>query len=133
MNEPSTIDTILDFHTIAVVGLSANSERPSYQVAAYLQSQGYRIVPVNPGHATILNETAYPTLKDIPFPVEVVDVFRRPEAVPAITDAAIAIGAKALWLQDNVVDPDSAKKAEAAGLLVVMDDCMLRQHRARRA
>ncbi|NOZ74128.1 MAG: CoA-binding protein [FCB group bacterium] len=131
MNEPSTIDAILDFITIAVVGLSANPERPSYRVASYLKSQGYKIIPVNPGQSEILGETAYPTLKDIPFPVEVVDVFRRPEAVPAIADAAIAIGAKALWLQDHVVAPESAQKAEAAGLFVVMDDCMLRQHRAR--
>ncbi|RMF09800.1 MAG: CoA-binding protein [Candidatus Neomarinimicrobiota bacterium] len=133
MNEPETIERILALHTIAVVGCSANPARPSHRVAAYLQSQGYRIIPVNPGAKTILGETSYPTLLDIPGPVDVVDVFRRPEAVPAIVDATVQIGARALWLQDGVIAPDSAKKAEAAGLWVVMDDCMLRQHSARRS
>ncbi|MFQ6614130.1 MAG: CoA-binding protein [Fidelibacterota bacterium] len=132
MNESTTIDAILNFHTIAVVGLSANPDRPSYRVASYLKSQGYKIIPVNPGQTSILGETSYSSLKDIPGTVDVVDVFRRPEAVPAITEAAIAIGAKALWLQDHVVAPESAQKAEEAGLLVVMNDCMLRQHSARR-
>jgi len=132
MNEPETIEKILDFKTIAVVGLSANPARPSHGVAAYLQSQGYKIVPVNPGQSELLGEKVYPSLKDIPFEVDVVDVFRRPEAVPPIADDAIAIGAKALWLQDHVVAPESAQKAEEAGLLVVMNNCMLREHRMRR-
>lgn len=132
MNEPETIEKILDFKTIAVVGLSPNPARPSHGVAAYLQSHGYKIVPVNPGQSELLGEKVYPSLKDIPFEVDVVDVFRRPEAVPPIADDAIAIGAKALWLQDHVVAPESAQKAEEAGLLVVMNNCMLREHRMRR-
>ncbi|MCH7731620.1 MAG: CoA-binding protein [Candidatus Marinimicrobia bacterium] len=128
MNEPETIQKIFKMKTIAVVGLSPNPMRPSYRIAAYLQSQGYRIIPVNPGHDVILGETSYPSLKDIPEQIDVVDVFRKPEHVGPIVDNAIAIGAKALWLQDGVIDETAAKRAEAAGLLVVMNDCMLRQH-----
>ncbi|MCH8069426.1 MAG: CoA-binding protein [Candidatus Marinimicrobia bacterium] len=128
MNEPETIQKIFKMKTIAVVGLSPNPMRPSYRIAAYLQSQGYRIIPVNPGHDVILGETSYPSLKDIPEQIDIVDVFRKPEHVGPIVDNAIAIGAKALWLQDGVIDEAAAKRAEAAGLLVVMNDCMLRQH-----
>ena len=128
MNEPETIRKIFKMKTIAVVGLSPNPIRPSYRIAAYLQSQGYRIIPVNPGHDVILGETSYPSLKDIPEKIDVVDVFRKPEHIGPIVDNAIAIGAKALWLQDGVIDEAAAKRAEAAGLLVVMNDCMLRQH-----
>ncbi|MFH1851203.1 MAG: CoA-binding protein [Candidatus Neomarinimicrobiota bacterium] len=116
--------------TIAVVGLSATAGRPSYNVAAYLQAHGYRIIPVNPGQTEILGEKAYPDLKNIPGAVDVVDVFRRPEHVAAVVDETLAIGARALWLQDGVIDETAAKKAEDAGLLVVMDDCMLRRHKA---
>ncbi len=130
MNETDTIKKILALKTIAVVGLSANPQRPSYRVAAYLQANGYKIIPVNPGQDEILGKKAYPKLKSIPVVVDVVDVFRQPEHVPPIADDAIAIGAKALWLQDGVVNPAAAEKAEAAGLLVVMDDCMLRRHQA---
>jgi hypothetical protein len=130
MNEPETIRRILAMKTIAVVGLSPRPERPSHRVAAYLQQAGYRIIPVNPGAREILGETCYPSLLDIPDPVEVVEVFRRPDQVGPIAEAAINIGAKALWLQDGVVNPEAAKMAEAAGLLVVMDDCLQRRHRA---
>ncbi|MFQ6605404.1 MAG: CoA-binding protein [Fidelibacterota bacterium] len=129
MNNLATIKQIFTFKTIAVVGLSPKPERPSYRVAAYLQSVGYRIIPVNPGQDTILGEKCYASLTDIPEPVAVVDVFRRSEFVPAITEKAIAIGAKALWLQDGVIAPEAAQIAEAAGLLVVMNDCMFRRHR----
>lgn len=128
MNEPETIQKIFKMKTIAVVGLSPNPLRPSHGVAAYLQTQGYRIIPVNPGHDVILGETSYPSLKDIPEQIDVVDVFRKSEHVGPIVDNAIAIGAKALWLQDGVIDEAAAKRAEAAGLFVVMNDCMLRQH-----
>lgn len=130
MNEAKTIQQILAMKTIAVVGLSPKSGRPSNNVAKYLQSVGYKIVPVNPGHPEILGEKSYPTLKDIPFEIDVVDIFRRPEHVMPITKAAIEIGAKAIWYQDGVVNEEAAKLAEDKGLLVVMDDCMLRQHQA---
>ncbi|NOZ03356.1 MAG: CoA-binding protein [FCB group bacterium] len=130
MNEPETIRKILQLKTIAVVGLSPKPERPSWRIAAYLKSVGYKIFPVNPGCSEILDEPCYPTLRDIPETVDVVDVFRRPEHVLPIVEAAIEIGAKALWLQDGVINESAAQKAEQAGLLVVMNDCMLRQHKA---
>ncbi|MFQ6674460.1 MAG: CoA-binding protein [Fidelibacterota bacterium] len=115
--------------TIAVVGLSPRPERPSHQVARYLKSNGYRIIPVNPGHAEILGEPCYGNLKLIPDPVDVVDIFRRPEYVGPVVEDAIAMGAQAIWLQDGVVNRSAARLAEKAGLWVVMDDCMSRQHR----
>ncbi len=129
MNEIETIQKILAMKTIAVVGLSPKPIRPSHGVAAYMKSQGYTIIPVNPGFDHILGETCYPNLNAIPIPVDVVDVFRRPELVEPIVEDAISIGAKALWLQDGVVNHIAAKKAEDAGMLVVMDDCVLRQHK----
>ena len=130
MNEEKTIQKILSMKTIAVVGLSPKDGRPSNNVARYLQSAGYKIVPVNPGHSEILDEKSYPTLKDIPFKVDVVDVFRRPEHVMPITEAAIEIGAKAIWYQDGVINEEAAQLAEDNDLLVVMNDCLLRQHKA---
>ncbi|NHZ85701.1 MAG: CoA-binding protein [Planctomycetia bacterium] len=127
MNEKETIQKILGMKTIAVVGLSPKVIRPSYGVAKYLKSVGYKIIPVNPGHPEILGEKSYPTLKDIPIKVDIVDVFRQPEHVMPITEAAIEIGAKAIWFQDGVINEEAAQKAEEAGLLVVMNDCMLRQ------
>jgi predicted CoA-binding protein len=115
-------------HTIAVVGLSANPQRPSHGVARYLQRAGYRIIPVNPNVAEVLGERAYATLSELPGPVDVVEVFRRSEFAGAIVDEAIAVGAKAVWLQDGVVDEAAAARARAAGLDVVMDDCMMRRH-----
>lgn len=130
MNAKETIQKILAMKTIAVVGLSPKEIRASYGVAKYLQSIGYKIIPVNPGHPEILGEKSYPTLRDIPVKIDVVDVFRRPEHVLPIAEAAIEIGAKAIWFQDGVVNEAAAKLAEEAGLLVVMDDCMLRQRQA---
>lgn len=130
MNEEKTIQAIFAMKTIAVVGLSPKEIRPSYGVAKYLQSVGYNIVPVNPGQSEILGEKSYPTLKDIPLKIDIVDVFRRPEHVLPITEAAIEIGAKAIWFQDGVINEDAANLAEKNGLMVVMNDCMLRQHRA---
>ncbi|MEE9573633.1 MAG: CoA-binding protein [Candidatus Neomarinimicrobiota bacterium] len=130
MNEKETIQKILKMKTIAVVGLSPKEIRPSHRVAKYLQSAGYKIIPVNPGHPEILGEKSYPTLKDIHLEVDIVDVFRRSEFVMPITEAALEIGAKAIWFQDGVINAEAAKKAEEAGLLVVMDDCILRQHQA---
>lgn len=118
--------------TIAVVGLSSNPLRPSHGVAAYLQAHGYRIIPVNPGETTVLGETAYSRLEDVPVPVDIVDVFRRSDAVPDIAASAIAIGAKMLWLQEGVTHPAAEAQARAAGLLVVSDRCILKAHRALR-
>jgi predicted CoA-binding protein len=114
--------------TIAVVGLSPDPGRPSHGVAAYLQGVGYRIIPVNPGIDEVLGERAYASLRNVPVPVDVVDVFRRSEFVGPIVDEAIAIKARAVWLQDGVVDEAAAARARGAGLDVVMDDCIMRRH-----
>ena len=114
---------------IAVVGLSDKPARDSYHVAAYLQRHGYRIIPVNPNLSEVLGEKAYARLADVREPVDVVDIFRRPEAVPEIVDDAIRMGAKAVWMQDGIVHHAAAAEARTAGLRVVMDQCMLREHR----
>ena len=108
--------------TIAVVGLSDNPARDSHRVARYLQSQGYRIIPVNPMIEETLGEKSYPNLKAVPEPIDMVDIFRRSELVPPVVDEAIEIGVKYIWMQDGVIHQDSAAKAEAAGIPVVMDD-----------
>ncbi|MDI6854337.1 MAG: CoA-binding protein [Deltaproteobacteria bacterium] len=126
---PEEIKKILNnYRTVAVVGLSPKPDRASHQVASYLKEHGYRIVPVRPGCREILGEPCYDSLKDIPFPVEVVDIFRNVEAIPGIVDDAIAIGAKVVWMQLGLAEPDSARKARAAGLQVVMDRCMKIEH-----
>jgi predicted CoA-binding protein len=114
--------------TIAVVGLSSNPARPSHDVAAYLQDAGYRIIPVNPQERQVLGVPAVPDLHAIGGPVDVVEVFRRSSEVAPHVDEAIAIGARVLWLQDGVIDRAAAQRAHAAGLRVVMDRCMLRDH-----
>ena len=118
--------------TIAVVGLSPDPRRPSHGVARYLQRAGYRIIPVNPTIEEVLGERAYPSVRDVPQPVDVVDVFRRSEFVGPIVEDAIAIKAGAVWLQDGVIDEAAAARARASGLDVVMDDCMMRRHAQRR-
>ena len=129
MNELETIDQIFKMKTVAVVGMSPKPERPSHYVGMYLKEQGYDIIPVNPGHKEIAGMTSYPSLLDIPVKVDVVDVFRRPEHAVPISEAAVEIGSKALWLQDGVINDEAARLAEDASLLVVMNDCMLRRHR----
>jgi hypothetical protein len=127
--DPAAIKAILqNYKLVAVVGLSPKPERPSYQVAKYLQDHGYRIVPVNPGQKEIRGEKCYPTLKDVPFPVEVVDIFRNVEAIPGIVEEAIAMGAKVVWMQLGLSEPTAARRAEAAGLQVIMDRCMKVEH-----
>lgn len=115
--------------TIAVVGLSAKRYRPSYGVAEYLKRAGYRIIPVNPMETEVLGERAYPDLESIPEPVDLVDIFRRSEFVPEIVESAIRIGAKAVWMQEGVLHEAAAARAEAAGLAVVVDRCILKDHR----
>jgi len=129
MNEPDTIKNILKLKIIAVVGMSPKPERPSHYVSMYMKEHGYTIIPVNPGQTQNAGETCYPSLLEIPYKIDVVDVFRRPEHVLPIAELAVKISAKALWLQDDVINEEAAEIAERAGLLVVMNDCMLRQHR----
>ena len=129
MNDSNTIREILKLKTIAIVGMSPKPERPSHYVAMYLKENGYTIYPVNPGHDKIAGMDCYPDLESIPDSIDVVDIFRRSEFAPLIVDSTIAIGAKAVWMQDTVIHEEAGKKAEKAGLLVVMNDCMLRQHR----
>ena len=115
--------------TVAVVGLSPREERDSHRVAKYLQSQGYRIIPVNPNADEILGERSYPDLASIPEPIDVVDVFRGSEAVPEIVEVAIQVGAKTVWMQMGVIHEEAAARAREAGLQVVMDRCMMVEHR----
>jgi len=128
MNEPDTIAAILSMKTIAVVGLSDNESRPSFQVASYLAYHGYDIIPVNPKIAEWKGRKSYIGLREIGRPVDAVDIFRKSEEVPGIVAFAIAIGAKAVWMQEGVVNEGAAKEAQAAGLLVVMDRCMKKCH-----
>ncbi len=129
INDPETIRQILDdCRTIAVVGLSSDPMRPSHDVASYMQRRGYRIIPVNPNETKVLGEKAYPALADVPEKIDLVDIFRRSDAAGQAVDEAIAVGAKAVWLQDGVIDNEAAQRALNAGLLVVMDRCWLRDH-----
>ena len=128
--QPSeVIERILkNARNIAVVGLSLDPHRPSHGVARYLQRAGYRIIPVNPNVEEVLGERAYPRLRYVPDSIDVVDVFRRSEFVGPIVDEAIAMKLPAVWLQDGVIDEAAAQRARAAGLDVVMDDCIMRRH-----
>jgi predicted CoA-binding protein len=125
-------DILTKYKTIAVVGLSSNPARPSHGVAEYLQSAGYHIIPVNPNETDVLGEPSYASLDEVPQKIEIVDVFRRPEEVPPAVDAAIRAGAKVVWMQLGIINEAAAEKAQAAGLTVVMDACMLIEHKKRR-
>jgi len=125
------VEKILALRVIAVVGMSPKPERPSHYVSEYLKEQGYTIVPVNPGHTEILGERCWPSVADIPFPVDVVCVFRRPEEALTPILEAIAKKAKAVWLQDGVYHDEGERMAREAGLLVVSNDCMMRAHSRR--
>lgn len=127
-SQDSVCHTLQRIHTIAVVGLSPNPDRPSFRVASALQRFGYRIVPVRPLVQEVLGEKAYADLESIPFKVDLVDVFRAPEHVPALVDSCIALGIPRLWLQDGVVHEEAAQRAQAAGITVVMDRCIWRDH-----
>jgi len=130
---PSIEQVLRESKTIAVMGLSGKPMRASYGVSEYMQRQGYRIIPVNPMESEVLGEKAYASLEDIPEPVDIVDIFRRSEFVPDIVDAAIRIGAKAVWMQEEVIHEEAAEKARQAGLFVIMDRCILKEHRRLRA
>jgi uncharacterized protein len=121
-----------NYKTMAVVGLSPNPARPSHGVASYLKEAGYRIIPVNPNESEVLGEKSYARVEDVPEKVEIVDIFRRPEHVRAVVEGAIRAGARVVWMQLDIVDEDAGEKARAAGLVVVMDACMLIEHRKRR-
>ena len=125
MNIKEILET---YRTIAVVGLSSHTWRPSYSVSRYMQSNGYRIIPVNPRETEILGEKAYPTLESVPDSFEIVDIFRRSEYVPDIVEAAIRRGARVIWMQEGVVHEAAASRAESAGLEVIMDRCILKDH-----
>jgi uncharacterized protein len=126
---PKVSELLRSSHTIAVVGLSSKRYRPSYGVAEYMQNAGYRIIPVNPFETQILGETAYATLRDVPEHIDIVDIFRKSDFVPDLVETAIQIGAGAIWMQEGVVHEAAAAKARAAGLEVVMDRCILKDHR----
>ena len=130
-NANRDIEDILKFQVVAVVGCSPKRERASNQVAQYLMEAGYRVIPVNPAHRQIFGETCYPSLRDIPEAIEVVDVFRKAEHVAEIIKDAIEIKAKAVWLQDGIEAPEAVELARRSGLRVVTDDCMMRQHLSR--
>jgi predicted CoA-binding protein len=129
INSAETIRKILDeCTTIAVVGLSSNPGRPSHGVASYMRRRGYKVIAVNPNETEVFGDKAYPTLADVPVTIDLVDIFRRSSEAGRVVDEAIALGVKAVWLQDGVIDKAAAQRAQDAGLLVVMDRCWLRDH-----
>src|ERR1700761_5654431 len=128
MTDQEMTDLFQNAKTIAVVGLSNNPTRPSLGVSRFLQRHGYRIIPVNPKETEVLGEKAYPSVKEIPDPVDIVDIFRRPARVPEVIDDVLQKeGIRCIWMQEGVINPEAAKKAEDAGLPVVMDRCILKE------
>ena len=130
MTDQAVIKEILKYKTIAVVGFSPNKNRPSNFVSMYMKENGYEVIPVNPGHHYIGEMRSYPNLESIKKKIEIVNIFRRSKYVSDIVESAILIEAKAIWMQDSICDHEAAKAAREAGLLVVMDDCLLRQHKS---
>ncbi len=129
INSPETIRRILDeCRTIAVVGLSSDPSRASNSVSGYMRRQGYKVIPVNPNETSVFGEKSYPDLFAVEEQIDLVDVFRRPDEAGKAVDEAIAVGAKAVWLQEGVIDSAAAQRAEDAGLMVVMDRCWLKEH-----
>ena len=135
-NAPPSGDPVLEIlktsKTIAVVGLSSRRMRPSYGVAEYMQSAGYKIIPVNPNETEVLGEKSYARLEDVPDRIDIVDIFRRAEYVPGIVESAIRIGAHAVWMQEGVFHSTAAAQAREAGLFVIEDSCILKEHMSRR-
>lgn len=130
MNDAVT-ELLRTSRVIGVVGLSKRPQRPSYGVAQYMQSAGYRIIPVNPNESEVLGERCYARLEDVPERMDIVDIFRRSEHVPEIVESAIRVGARAVWMQEGVIHPQAAERARQAGLVVVMDLCILKEHAKR--
>lgn len=126
---PVIAELLASARVIAVVGLSSKKHRPSYGVSEYMQRAGYRIIPVNPNEESVLGEKAYPSLETVPEKVDIVNIFRRSEFVPEIVEQAIRAGVKAIWMQEGVVHEEAAERARQAGLTVVMDRCILKEHR----
>lgn len=128
MNDQEMAELLRSAKTIAVVGLSSDPMRPSFGVSRFLQRQGFRIIPVNPNEAEVLGEKAYPTVKDIPEAIDIVNIFRRPARVPEVIEAALQKGGvRCIWMQEGVVNHEAAQQAENAGLRVVMDKCILKE------
>ena len=127
MNDSEMATLLKTSKTIAVVGLSSNPMRPSFGVSRFLQRQGFRIIPVNPQETEVLGERAYPTVQDVPDEIDIVNIFRRPAHVPEVVDQALRKGVRCIWMQEGVVNQEAADKAEAAGLPVVMDKCILKE------
>jgi len=129
INDPETIARMLiELKTIAVVGLSSDASRASNSVSRYMQSHGYRIIPVNPNEASVLGERSYARIDDVPERIDLVDIFRRSDQAGRHVDEAIRVGARGVWLQEGVIDEDAARRALDAGLLVAMDRCILKEH-----
>ena len=129
INSRETIERVLDeCRTIAVVGLSSDPWRPSNSVSSYMRRHGYTVIPVNPNETEVFGERAYPSLAEVPVDIDLVDIFRRSEEAGKAVDQAIAINAKAVWLQEGVIDQEAVQRASEAGLLVVMDRCWLKEH-----
>ena len=132
INSNEAIEKILDeCRTIAVVGLSSDPGRPSHGVASYMRRRGYEVIPVNPNETEVFGDKAYPALADVPAKIDLVDIFRRSSEAGKAVDEAIAVGAKAVWLQEGVIDEAAARRARDAGLLVVIDRCWLKEHARR--
>jgi uncharacterized protein len=127
MNDREMTDLLRTAKTIAVVGLSSNPMRPSFGVSRFLQRQGFRIIPVNPNEKEVLGERAYASVKEIPDEIDIVNIFRRPARVPGVVDDALAKGARCVWMQEGVINHEAARKAEAAGIGVVMNRCILKE------
>jgi Predicted CoA-binding protein len=125
---PPIRELLTTARVIAVVGLSGRKHRPSFGVSEYMQRSGYRIIPINPNESSILGEKAYASLEDVPEKIDIVDIFRRSEFVPEIVEQAIRAGAGAIWMQEGVIHEEAAARAQAAGLTVVMDRCILKEH-----
>lgn len=130
MNEPALIrDMLANAKTIAVIGLSADETKPSHSVSAYMQQHGYKLFPVNPSITEVLGERSYPSLTALPIKPDIVDVFRLSNAIPAIVEEMIALGLCNLWVQEGIINTDAAQNAEANGIHVVMDHCIMVEHR----
>lgn len=127
IGDPEITELLRSAKTIAVVGLSSNPTRASFGVSRFLQRQGFRIIPVNPNESEVLGERAYPSLRDVPGEIDIVNIFRRPESVPGAVDDALGKGTRLIWMQEGVINQAAAQKAEAAGIPVVMDRCILKE------